>query len=97
MAHDLQKLVRGYWEPEFWFGYHRGLNRRNYGKVFGSNEEHRSWHDIACNPEEEPSIERIAGGIGYRAGYAGMNVEEAAEKIRELMKELKIKYGIEET
>ena len=94
--HELEKLRRGYWEPEFWFGYHRGLNRLRHGNIFGNAEEHRSWSSIPDSLDEEPSIERIAWGIGYRAGYMGMQVEGAAEKIRELMKFLKDNYGVEE-
>ncbi len=93
---ELEKLRRSYWETEFWFGYHRGLNRLRYGNIFGNAEEHRDWSSIPDNLDEEPSIERVAMGIGYRAGYMGMRVEAATEKIRELMKLLKEKYGVEE-
>ncbi len=93
---ELEKLRRPYWETEFWFGYHRGLNRLRYGNIFGNSEEHRAWSSIPDNLDEEPSIERVAMGIGYRAGYTGMRVEAATEKIRELMRRLKEKYGVEE-
>ncbi len=91
---ELKKLTRGYWEPEFWLGYHRGLSRLQYGNIFGSAEEHRSWSETPVCLEEEPSIERIARGIGYRAGYMGMQVEGAEEKIIEYVNFLKEKYGV---
>lgn len=94
---ELEKLKRGYWEPEFWLGYHRGLNRLRYGNIFGSTEQHSASSDIPDNLEDEPSIEKVAMGIGYRAGYMGMQIEGATEKIREFMKFLKEKYGAEET
>jgi hypothetical protein len=90
------ELNPAFWQPEFWLGYRRGLNRRLYGKIFGDSEFHRSWHDIPDNLEEEPSIERVVRGMGYRAGYAGLNVEEAAGKIIEFINILKEKYGLEE-
>jgi hypothetical protein len=65
------------------------LNRRLYGKIFGNDEEHRSWYEIPDNLEEEPCIERVARGIGYRIGYAGIPIDEAVEKIKEFMKKLK--------
>jgi hypothetical protein len=86
------KLNPGFWEPEFWLGYHRGLNRRRYGEIFGNSEEHQSWHDIPDNLEEEPSIERVARGMGYRAGYAGLTVEEATGGIKEFINISKEKY-----
>ncbi len=96
-ADELEKLKRGYWEPEFWLGYRRGLNRLKYGNIFGSAEEHRSWSEIPHNLDEEPSIELVARGIGYRAGYMGMQVEGAAEKMREFLRYLKETYGVEDT
>lgn len=78
-------LDRAYWEPEFWFGYRRGLNRLRYGKIFGSDEEHHSWHDIPETLEEETSVELVVRGMGYRAGYAGLTVEEAAERAKEFI------------
>ncbi len=87
------KLNPAYWEPEFWLGYRHGLNRRRFGEIFGDAEEHHRWHDIPDNLEEEPSIELVARGIGYRAGFAGIDIEQAAEKIRDFMKILAEKYG----
>ncbi len=95
-ADELSKLKRAYWEPEFWFGYHRGLNRLRYGKIFGNVDEHRSWISIPDNLEDEPSVERIARGIGYRTGYAGIQFDGAVDKIREFMKYLQGKYGVED-
>jgi hypothetical protein len=95
-ADDLEKLDPRYWEQDFWLGYRRGLNRRLYGEIFGNAEVHRSWHDIPDNLEKEPHIERVASGIGYRIGYAGTPIEEAAEELKKFIKSLKEKYGIEE-
>jgi hypothetical protein len=89
VADDAGKFNPVYWEPEFWTGYRRGLNRRRYGEIYGNPAEHRSWHDIPENLDQEPSIERVAWGMGYRAGFAGLTVEEAAEKIMEFIKVLK--------
>jgi hypothetical protein len=95
-ADDLGKLDPRYWEQDFWLGYRRGLNRRLYGEIFGNAEVHRSWHDIPDNLEEEPFIERVARGIGYRIGYTGAPVEEAAEELKIFIENLKEKYGIKE-
>ncbi len=89
---DAAKLETGFWEPEFWLGYRRGLNRRLHGKIFGDEEEHHRWHDMPDNLEEEPSIELVARGMGYRAGFAGIDSEQAAGKLRDFMKILVEKY-----
>lgn len=96
-ADALSKFSPSSWEPDFWLGYRRGLNRRLYGKIFGNIEEHRSWYEIPDNLEEEPSIERVARGIGYRIGYEGIPIEGAVEKIKGFMKTLKGKYELEKT
>ncbi len=88
------KLKPAFWEPEFWLGYRHGLNSRLHGKIFGDEEERHRWHDIPDNLEDEPSIELVARGMGYRAGFAGCDVEEAASKGRELIDMLKKKYGL---
>lgn len=93
---DTAKLDTAFWEPEFWLGYRRGLNRRLHGKIFGDEEEHHRWHDITDKLEDEPSIELVARGMGYRAGFAGCNVEEAADRARKLIDMLKEKYGLRE-
>jgi len=93
-AVDPDRFNSIYWEPDFWLGYRRGLNRRLYGKIFGNDEEHRSWYEIPDNLEEEPCVERIARGVGYRIGYAGISLEQAAGKIKEFMDNLKEKYKL---
>ncbi len=94
---DSMKLKTAFWEPEFWFGYHRGLSRHLYGDIFGNQDVHHRWHDIPDDLEDEPSIELVARGKGYRAGYAGLTVEEAAMGIKEFVNILKKKYGPEAT
>jgi hypothetical protein len=90
---DLENLEVFYWEQDFWLGYRRGLNRLQQGEIFGSDEDHRARLDMPETLQEGLSIHRVAEGVGYCAGYAGLDVLEATEKIRDFMKTLQEKYG----
>jgi len=79
----------GSWEHEFWIGYRHGWNRGQYGSIFATEEEHGLWLGMTENPGEEPSVERIARGAGYRTGYAGLPFEEAVGCARAFMNKLK--------
>lgn len=92
-AADLEYLEVLYWEQDFWLGYRRGLNRLQHGKIFGRDEEHRARLDMPETLQKGLSIHRVAEGVGYRAGYAGLDVLEATEKIRDFMKTVQEKYG----
>jgi hypothetical protein len=91
---DPEKLQLKYWEHDFWNGYRRGVNRLRHGKLFGSDEEHRRWLEMPEDLEEGLSIEIVATDAGYRAGHAGLDVVEAVENIRELIRSLQEKYGM---
>jgi hypothetical protein len=86
----------GTWEQNFWYGFRHGWNRRQFGSVFASEEEHGLWIGMPENPEEEPSMERIARGLGYRTGYSGIPFEEAVGTIRDFMKKMKRHFGMDE-
>ncbi|MFA7177608.1 MAG: hypothetical protein WC114_10195 [Smithellaceae bacterium] len=57
---------------EFWNSYIRGLRRNYHGENFGNPGEHETWMALT-GPDET----RRFRGIGYRAGFEGLEIEQA--------------------
>ena len=73
-------------EEDFWIAYRRGINRLQFGKIFGSDEEHASRLSIPSGLKGEEYLDVLARVIGYRSADAGDTVEEAGRKISEILK-----------
>ena len=52
-------------DPDYWYGYQRGLRRQFYGDTFGSEEDHSQWLSLA-NSDDDIRRKR---GRGYHAGF----------------------------
>lgn len=66
---DLYKAISN--QSNFYIGYIRGIRRAYHGSAFGTEEEHEKYLNIS---ESDPDINRQLLGIGYRIGYAGIDI-----------------------
>lgn len=62
-------------ESDYWAGYLRGIRRQYHGESFGTAEEHARW--LALGEGDEVDHSRVMRGVGYRAGFAGMALDQA--------------------
>ena len=61
-------------QPDYWFGYERGLIRGFRVDQYGTDQEHEFW--LSLTAESDASLQ--ARGRGYRHGLFVATVEEAA-------------------
>ena len=61
-------------QPDYWFGYERGLIRGFRGEQYGTEQEHEFWLSLAA--EGDASLRER--GRGYRDGLVVATAEEAA-------------------
>lgn len=59
---------------DFWNGYLCGLRRAYHGENFGNDGEHKMWMSL-----DGPDKSRKMRGVGYRAGFNGMEISQASE------------------
>ncbi len=66
-------------EQDFWIGYQRGLRRVWHGTGFGTDAEHELWLSLA---KDKRDMQRRYRGLGYRAGFAGKDLDEAHKEFQ---------------
>jgi hypothetical protein len=74
-------------EEFFWLGYRRGVNRLRSGKIFAGFEETRLFNPVTGTPDVDSPKEETAQVMGYRCGFAGLSVEDAAADLKEFLRQ----------
>lgn len=74
-AEAFQKMSDVPAENAFWGGYLRGIRRNYHGENFGTDETHYRHMGLCDAPDAEHQLR----GVGYKAGFEGLNARQALE------------------